>query len=306
MKTSSTTWKGKTRGGVLGYKIFIFILKKLGLRSAYVLLRFVAVYFVFSAPGATYSMFKYFRDRHGYSRIKSFISVYQNYYVFGQTLLDKIAILSGMEHKFSYTCHGLEHLKGLKETGGILISGHVGSWDIAGFMLQEADIKINILMFEAEEQKVKGYLEKVVKSEHVNIIPIKQDFSHLFLINNALKRKEIICMHGDRFVAGARVEKVNFLGKDAFFPLGPFVMASKLKVPFNFVYAVRGKNFKYHLSSTPAVLDPSLKPKDVLYKYVHSLEEKVKQYPLQWFNYYDFWSEDVKGGIYESNENANN
>ena len=38
-------WKGKTRGGLTGYKIFIAILKNLGLPFAYLLLYFVAFYF---------------------------------------------------------------------------------------------------------------------------------------------------------------------------------------------------------------------------------------------------------------------
>ena len=40
-------WKGKSRGTVLGYKIFIFCIKKLGLPSAYFVLYFVAAYFCF-------------------------------------------------------------------------------------------------------------------------------------------------------------------------------------------------------------------------------------------------------------------
>ncbi|MFN6945328.1 MAG: lipid A biosynthesis acyltransferase [Cytophagaceae bacterium] len=303
MKTNNTTWKGKTRGGLLGYKIFIFILQKAGLKAAYALLKIVTAYFILFAPAATISIYRYFRDIHAFGRIRALVSVYKNFYVFGQGLIDKIAIISGIEKKFTYTYDGIEHLKGLKETGGILISAHLGNWEIAGYMLKDVKIHINILMFEAEQEKIKGYLEKVMKNEYVNIIPIKQDMSHLFLISNALRNKEIICMHGDRFVADSRVQAVNFMEKKAYFPLGPFIMAAKLKVPFVFVYALKGNNYHYNLSSTPAVIDPTLKPSDVLEKYVSYLEDKLRKYPFQWFNYYDFWSEDLKGGIIESKEN---
>lgn len=299
-----SSWRGKTRGGVLGHKIFIYILKKSGIRAAYTLLKIVAAYFVIFAPSATISIYKYFRTIHHFSRLRSMSAVYTNFYLFGQTLIDKVAIIAGIDDKFTYTLNGEHHLKALSksERGGILISAHLGNWEIAGFMLKNIDMKINIVMFEAEQGKVKEYMEKQMKNKSVNIIPIKKDLSHIFLINNALRNKEIICMHGDRFVAGSRIDTVRFMGKDAYFPLGPFVIAAKLKVPFTFVYALKGKDFKYHLSATPPVHNPALQPKEILTSYVSSLETKLKEYPLQWFNYYDFWSKDIKGGIFDNAE----
>lgn len=42
-------WDGKSRGNVVGYKIFVFIMKKLGLSPAYFLLIFIAgYYFIFT------------------------------------------------------------------------------------------------------------------------------------------------------------------------------------------------------------------------------------------------------------------
>lgn len=298
-----SSWKGKTRGGLLGYKIFVFVLKKLGLKAAYLLLRIVAVYFIIFAPLATYSIYKYFRRIQQYHRLKAFAAVYRNFYLFGQTLLDKIAIISGMNTGFSFTFDGKHHLEQLSKSnqGGILISAHLGSWDIAGFFLQEVNLKVNIVMFEAEHEKIKDYLGQVMHTQYVNVIPIKQDLSHIFLINKALRNKEVVCMHGDRFVEGSRVAAMDFMGKKAYFPLGPFTMAAKLNVPYTFVYAVKGSDHHYCLSSTPLQTSQG-KPMEILHHYIESLESKIQRHPLQWFNYYDFWSENVKGGIFEKQE----
>ena len=40
-------WDGKSKGAVLGYKIFIFFIQILGIRAAYVLLYLVALYFFY-------------------------------------------------------------------------------------------------------------------------------------------------------------------------------------------------------------------------------------------------------------------
>jgi predicted LPLAT superfamily acyltransferase len=298
-----SSWKGKTRGGLLGYKIFIFVLRRLGIRAAYALLRVVAAYFIVFAPAASKSMYAYFRRILGYSSSKALVSLYKNYYVFGQTLLDKVALMAGLKTPFTYTFEGEEHLHRFREenTGGILISAHLGNWEIAGFLLKRLDMRINIVMFEAEHEKIKEYLGQVMQNRNISIIPVKQDLSHIFLINKAIRNKEVICMHGDRFVEGSRVAGVEFMGKKANFPLGPFTLAAKLGVPYSFVYAVKDSETHYHLSATP-LQQSNGRPYEILEAYAASLETKLRQYPLQWFNYYEFWNKDLKGGIYEQQQ----
>ncbi|MBL3656842.1 LpxL/LpxP family acyltransferase [Fulvivirga sediminis] len=293
-----SSWKGKTRGGLLGYQIFIFLIRRLGLGAAYLLLRFVAMYYVLFAPKSTAGIYKYFRIiKMGWP--KAMLSVYKSYYVFGQTLIDKVAIGAGGASKYSYTYDGIEHLRSLKDTGGIVVGAHFGNWEIAGILLNDLNLTTNILIYEAEHEKIKNFLDKVMKSKHVNVIPIKSDLSHLFKINNALRNKEVICVHGDRFMDGARILQKKFLGNKAFFPLGPFSMLTKLRVPYTFAYAVRGKGRVYHLSATP-IQEVTTSDEQILDDYIQHLETKVLNYPLQWFNYYDFWSKDVKGASVES------
>lgn len=284
-----SSWKGKTRGGLLGYKIFIFILQKSGLGLAYFLLKFVSVYFIFFAPKATASIFRYFRKIHKYNIAKTVVSVYKNYYVFGQTLLDKVALIAGFEKQFSYTFEGEQYLRNAKEEGKglMLISAHLGNWDIAGHLLKRLEAKVSIVMFEAEHEQIKQYMDQVLGERPVNIIPIKNDLSHIFLINKALRNNEIICFHGDRFVKGSPALRMPFFRKEAYFPQGPFAIAAKLKVPYTFVYAFKESKKHYHLYASPVKNGDNAM--QILEDYIYSLEKKVMQYPIQWFNYYDFW-----------------
>lgn len=296
-----SSWKGKTRGGLLGHQIFIQVLKRSGLKAAYGLLRVVAAYFIPFAPAASQSMYRYFREILQYPHARAVKALYQNYYLFGQALLDKVALMAGVKTNFTFTFEGEEHLHQLRELGrgGFLISAHLGNWEIAGFLLKRLDMRINIVMFEAEHERIREYLGKVMHNQHVNIIPIKQDLSHIFLINKAIRNREIICLHGDRFVAGSRISALPFMGKEANFPLGPFTLAAKLNVPYSFVYAVKETDTHYHLSATPLQTAPA-QPQEILQAYVATLEEKLRQHPLQWFNYYDFWSQELKGAIHEA------
>ena len=80
----------------------------------------------------------------------------------------------------------------------------------------------------------------------------------------------------------------TLLGKEASFPSGPFLIASRLNVPVVFVYVMKEANLHYHLYTRQS----NAKHRDekaLLKSYTESLESMLKKYPLQWFNYFDFW-----------------
>lgn len=287
-------WKGKSRGNVLGYKIFVFAMRHLGLGFAYFLLRFVALYFWLFARQGRLAMYTYFRRRWGYSKFKSAIKVYQNYYVFGQTLIDRIAIMSGLDDKFTYEFDGIENLKALlaQKKGGILISGHIGNFDISDFFFQELDVeaRINLAVTDLERQDIKSYLESVKKKTDLKFIILKDDMSHIFDIHRALSNNEIICFTGDRHVDGIKTLDEELLGKKASFPAGPFHLAARMKVPVIFVYVMKESKTHYHLYARTAQVEKN-EAQVLLKKYTENMEWILEKYPLQWFNYFDYWKE---------------
>lgn len=290
------SWKGQTRGGVLGYKIFVWSLRNLGILFAYFLLRFVALYFFFTSGKAFANIFGFYRNILHYSFPHSLISVYRNYYRFGQVLIDKITVLAGFSHKFTFDFEGEEYLRQMND-GGLLISGHVGNWEIAGQLLNRLEKNVNIILFDAEHQQIKGYLSDILTQRKVNFIVIRDDFSHLQEIRDAFARKEIIAMHGDRFIEGNKTVTIDFLGKPARFPVSPVNLAARFNIPVSFVFAMKESNIHYHFFATPLFycqFSRNLHQREVnltqtVKSYAEALERAVRKYPLQWFNYYDFW-----------------
>jgi len=295
------SWSGKTRGGILGYKIFVFLLRKVGIRSAYFLLRVVSLYYVLFAPKAYRSIYYYFHVIKGYPPAKSFISTYRNFYVFGQVLIDKVALLSGLTDKFTFDFEGEEYIHQIAsdKTGGILMSAHAGNWEIAGQLLNRIDCPINILLLDAEHQRIKKFLSEVMvgktENRQVHIIVEKDDMSHLFELNQLFKHNEILGLHADRFLPGMKVLKTNFLGKEAAFPYGPFYLAARFGIPVSFAFAMKDSRNHYHFyASKPKTYlwqrkNSELIIKTILNDYILELEKILKKYPEQWFNYYNFW-----------------
>lgn len=296
-----SSWSGKSQGNLLGYKIFVGTIRKFGLRFAYFILGFVAFYYFLFAKKSSRPILNYFRERLGQTKTQALKNLYRNYFIFGQILIDKIAILSGLKHKYSYNFEGENFLHQLVEekTGGIIVNAHIGNFEIAGQLLERLNTKINVLMVDEEHAQIKDYLDNVMSDKKINIIPITKEYTHVLQIGQALTNKELIAMNGDRFVEKSKLVNINFLGKPANFPTGPFTLAARFQVPVIFAFALKESSKHYHFYATPPIHvkkydDVALQDKEIkrmVELYVDKLEEMIEKYPLQWFNYYDFWSQ---------------
>jgi predicted LPLAT superfamily acyltransferase len=291
------SWQGKSKGTTLGYSIFVAVIKKFGVLPAYVLLRLVAFYYFLFSWESSKIIYRFYRRHMHFGKRQSFAKLYRNYYLFGQALIDKIALMAEAEKRFTFNFDGEDVLRRIAamQKGGMLLSAHIGNWEIAGHLLKRLNTKINIVIFDGEHQKIKQYLSTVTGKATANFIVIKDDLSHIYAIADAFKNNELVCMHADRFMEGNKTLTTAFLGEKAKFPLGPFLLAAQFKVPVSFVFALKETNLHYHFFASE-IKDFSAYKKDIfiqkmLEDFSAEMEKKVKAYPEQWFNYYDFWQQ---------------
>lgn len=284
-------WKGQSKGTVNGYRIFIFLIKNAGIRTAYFLLSFVSLYYFFFNVKQTRAIVSYFRTRRRQSLFRSLWNTYLNNYIFGQTLIDRVAITAGLAHKYTYEFDGIEHIHDLakNESAGILISGHVGNFELAQFFMDEFEKKIHLVTTDEEREAIKSYLDTVMVKSKADFILVKDDLSHIFEINKIIEEQGMICFTGDRFKGQTKTMTADLLGAAANFPAGPFMISSRMRIPVLFVYVMRERGRHYHLYARKATFK-NRDAQGVLQAYTESMEEILDRYPLQWFNYYDFWA----------------
>lgn len=290
-----SSWQGKSKGTPLGYRIFVWILKNVGISPGYMLLRLVVLYYFLFSWKANGHIYRLYRHRLGYGMLNSIGKIYSNYYLLGQGLIDKVVMMAGINNKFSFEFDREDNLQQIAagNKGGMLLSAHIGNWDIAGHLFTRLQTTINIVLYDGEHEKIKQYLEEVTGKRKVNIIVIKNDLSHIYAISDAFAKNELVCMHADRFIEGNKTLKADFLGKPARFPMGPFLLAAKFKVPVSFVFAFKESKRHYHFFASEAkeyaYSGKEEQMQAMLYDFVQQMEEKLRRYPEQWFNYYNFW-----------------
>ena len=293
-------WSGKSKGGAFGYRFFIALIRHTSIRFTYFVIRVVAVYYLLFSRKLP--MRYYFREIHRFSGAKVLKSIYRNYCLLGETLVDKVAMLSGIKTDYTFTFEGEEHLHEMSEKGGggMLIGAHMGNWEVAGQLLERISTPVNIVMLEAEHERIREILDEVILQKSFRVIAQKEDYSHLFRIDEAFRNNEFVVVHGDRYLPGTNTLTYQFLGKPARFPTGPLYLASKQRVPVSFVYTLKDSGTHYHFYASPGKIFPypsrmktrKEEIRKMVGSYVSSLENMVRRYPLQWFNYYQFWEKE--------------
>jgi predicted LPLAT superfamily acyltransferase len=290
-------WEGKSKGTPLGYRIFVIVCKTFGVLPAYLLLRFVAFYYFLFSWSSSRHIYQYFRHRLHYPVVRSWLLIYKNYYRFGQTLLDKIIVMAGISNRFTFDFDGEANLRKIieKGNGGILLSAHVGNWEAAGHLLRRLDARVNIVMFDGEHERIKQYVQSVTGERNFSVIVIQNDLSHVYEIHQALSRNELICLHADRYLEGNKTVLKHFLGEPALFPQGPFSLAAGFNVPVSVVFAFKENNMHYHFYGSELKERSGTETKKeyseaLLSFFTAQLEQKLKLYPEQWFNYFNFWA----------------
>ena len=287
-------WSGKSRGGRFGYQFFVYTIRLLGIRCAYCFLAFIAIYFIPFAPKATKAIWHYNRKRRGLGVLASIKELYCHYYVFGQTLIDKVAMQGGMSGRYSYKFDNYERFLEILNSGKgvVMIGAHIGCWEAGAGFFGNYGKKINIVMFDAEHQQIKEVLDdNSNRRDDYKIIAINKDAIEAMLqMKIALNNGEYICFNGDRYVDRDRAYITNLLGAPARFPEGPFKIAAKCRVPVVFYYSMREPGYTYRFMFEEAVIEGRASVDSLVEQYKDSLEKVVSRYPRQWFNFYDFWN----------------
>jgi lauroyl/myristoyl acyltransferase len=181
-----------------------------------------------------------------------------------------------------------------KGKGVLVISGHIGNWDMAAATMVGFGITLNAVSETHEPKKMDDLVNGTRERAGMKIIRL--DTSSLKQMFTALKRNEAVTILFDKPEPENGVP-VQFFGETAYVPAGPAAIALKTGASIIAGYCVRRKDDKTFLG----VVEPPIEYQDLLtgdkvrdiqiitQEIVSTMERVIRRYPDQWYMFREMW-----------------
>jgi len=295
------------RGSYFGMLIVFFCYRALGPVAARLLLYPITLYFFLTHRQARRSSLDYLRRLYEFAGPTQKLTrpprnrdVWRHLFSFAESTLDKVAAWSGGALP-PVDFPNQEELDRLIKSGrgALLIGAHLGNWEMSRALAHFGGYRgINAVVYTEHARRFNRLLKRANADVNVNLIPVSTiGPDTAILLQEKIDRGELLVIVGDRTPPGdgGRVVNVPFLGADAPFAQGPYIIAALLRCPVYLFFCLRdGERYRIHFESfaSPMSLprhDRRRALREWAQRYAKRLEHYCIEAPYQWFNFFDFW-----------------
>jgi predicted LPLAT superfamily acyltransferase len=188
------------------------------------------------------------------------------------------------------------------DRGLIVVVSHLGNVELLRAQLEpESRARLVALVHTRHAVNFNRALSGVCPTAFLNTVQVTDvGPDTLFMLQERIERGEWIAIAGDRtpVTGNRRVSQADFLGFPANFPQGPYLLAGLLRCPVYTLFSVEEVPGGRHSVYFEKLADPVVLPggaekdkviDDLVVRYAQRLEGLARRYPMQWFNFFDFW-----------------
>lgn len=234
-----------------------------------------------------------------WQRAPRFSEVYAHYLTFAKMVLDRVYWLSPGDPGIPVRIHGVtvvEQALSGREAGLLVLGSHLGSFEaLRGAGGRVCGRRIRPLMYVTNARKMQRVLD-AVNPELARDVIFAGRPGTMLEIRDALAQGNIVGILADRSPFAERTVMAPFLGDAAPFPVGAYRLAALMDVPVVFACAlVNRSGYDIYFESLGATA-PGMQRgareawiADQVALFARHLERYARAYPLNWFNFYDFW-----------------
>lgn len=225
----------------------------------------------------------------------------RHFAAFAESMLDKMLVWSGSADLSGVPVHGQDQVdRALAQGRGLLlVCSHFGNMELARVLSRRRpDVVVNVLVHTRHAQAFNALLASINPESQLNLLQVTDmSAATAAMLSAKVARGEVVVIAGDRVPVSPspRVAFAPFLGQDAAFPVGPWVLASVLQCPvfLMFPLATGGRSELYFEPFSDALRLPRKDREAALADHARAFAQRLQHYccqaPLQWFNFYDFW-----------------
>ncbi|KJY81968.1 acyltransferase [Vibrio galatheae] len=308
----NTHWsKRQEQGTIFGIKLMLAIYSLLGRKVFNQILKLVMRYYHLAGKEAKQASEIYLTQLQSYAHKQAIelpkpLNSYQHLLSFGHTMLDKLAAWKGDFNVDNLTIHGHERFQEMvdKNQGVLLLGSHLGNIELCrALSRRHSHIKINALVFTEHAERFNSVMKAVNPNSELNLIQVSSlGPDTAILLQQKIEQGEWVVIVGDRTSTSKESRSVwaEFLGKPAPFPQGPFMLASVLKAPVYLLFGLRDDSSEkphfnvYFEHFSDKITLPRQARQQALEKVVQDYANRLQHYtlqaPLQWYNFFNFWT----------------
>jgi len=313
--TTTNHWSlMRERGSLLGLKTLFMLYKYGGRYLAVVILYPMILYFFVSGKTSRRASQKYLNKmyRLGYLSQKPTLWLsYQHFLTMGFAALDKVDVWLG-----KITMTSINHVNYsifesllLESRGALIIGSHLGNLEVCRALSNDnTRACFNVLVFTEHAQKFNDFINSLHGDVKVNLIEVTAMGPDLaIMLQDKIDQGEYVVIAGDRTstTVADRVISSDFLGEQAPFSQGPFIFAGILQCPVLMMFCLKSNSpnkqaYNLIFEELSSGVQWTRKTREIeltklVDKYAKTLEKYCAQYPLQWFNFFDFWQQNNIG-----------
>lgn len=220
--------------------------------------------------------------------------------LFAETMLDKLLASAGRYPLQLVRSHGAEVVFGpaMQGRGGVIVTAHLGCLELCRAMAQgRPGFKLTVLVHTRHAQAFNRILQRLGPAPELQLIEVTEiTVGTAMLLADKVAAGGFIAIAGDRIpVSRSKTVRIPFLGHEAAFPIGPYLLAGLLQCPLYFMgcihegkgYGMHFERLAEHVELPRAQRDQALA--DYARRYVRSLTALIALSPYDWFNFYSFW-----------------
>jgi predicted LPLAT superfamily acyltransferase len=284
------------RGSVWSIRFIAWFALTFGRRATRVLLYPICFYFIIFSLKARPASRNYLNRVLG--RRAKFRDIFQHYFFFASTILDRIFFLNEQHTLFEFHVQGDEIFKESISTGSghFLTGAHMGSFEVLNtFGRSHGHFKTCMVMYEENARKLIAMLKNINPQRNLPVISLGK-IDSMLKIREALEHGEYIGILADRAISGEKMIACEFLGGQIDIPAGPFRLAAILERQMFLVLGLYqgGNRYNIHIERLADMQHVPHSNRDAAVEqaaqqFARRLEHYCRESPYNWFNFYDIW-----------------
>ena len=218
---------------------------------------------------------------------------------FGKNLLELFTMSKFLQPAFIESNVHINNIEYLNEVlqkgkGGIIVSAHLGNWEIAGGVLPMLGFPLSVVALAHQDPRVNALFN--AQREVFGTMVIQADVVAVRRVLEHLHKNRLVTILADRDFGNHGIV-MDFFGRKTMIPKGAAFFSMRTGAPIipGFFFHTDDDHFEinvYPPIEPPHVPDGKITDeaaRDYIQKYLTIIEDEIRKNPSQWLLFREFW-----------------